>query len=176
MKLKSILIIGIVILFLGCGPTKDQRIAEITAMEKVLQTSSAAISLEKADSMLTKYAEFVEEFPTDTLSAKYLYQSGVISANIGECNEAVAFFDEVIQKFPDLGIAANSLLQKGYTYETCLKDTVAAREAYTVFIQDYPRHPYVKEVEVLLQMLTMGDNLELVRSFEQKNNNSIQGE
>lgn len=176
MKLKSTIMLFSVVLFTGCGPTKDQRIAEIAAMEAMLQASTTAISLDKADAMLAKYAEFVEEFPMDTLSARYLYQSGVISANIGECNEAIAFFDEVIQKFPDLGIVANSLLQKGYTYENCLKDTVAAEEAYTAFMQTYPQHPYAKEVEVLLQMLTMNNDLELIRSFEQRNNDSVKKE
>lgn len=162
-----------VALFVGCGPTKDRRIEEITNMEKMLQTSSAGISMTQADSMLHMYAEFVKEFPTDTLSAKYLYQSGVISSNIGECNNAIAFFDNVIQQFPKLGIAANSLLQKGYTYETCLKDTAKAKEAYTLFLQEYPRHPYVKEVTVLLQMLTMTDELDLIRMFEQNNTASV---
>lgn len=137
-------------------------------MEKRLY-SPQATSFDKAkwDSLITLYEGFCKRFPEDSLVPGYTFNAANISMNSGNGQKALAFFQEIIDKYPNYRKAPLCLFFKGYVYENLQHDLGKAKEIYLQFIEKYPNNEFVSAARASIQNLGKTPE-QMVREFEER--------
>ena len=153
----------------NAGKEKEEALKEIAALE----TKMHADSLRAPDRALIKelsqkYAGFAEHFSSDDKAPEFLYRAGEIASSLMNSGEAIAYFKEVCEKYPDHEKAPVCLFLQGFVYETQLKDIQKAKGIYEEFLKKYPKHDLADDVQATIQNLGKSDE-ELIRMFEEKN-------
>jgi outer membrane protein assembly factor BamD (BamD/ComL family) len=155
-------------LFSGCGPSKEKRIIRIADLEKRLFSPEAvSFNKESADSLVTMYSEFTEQYPDDTNSSGFLFKAANVTMNNNDPQRAIGFFDRYIEKYPKAPKAPMCLFFKGFIYENMLHDLDRAREVYLTFIEKYPSDEFVDDAQMALKNLGKTPEM-LIREFEEK--------
>jgi len=116
---------------------------------------------------LVMYQKFINKYPSDSLTAHYLYTSAQLSKSINLYGEAIRKYELYIKQYPKTKEAAKSNFMVGMIYENDLKDTVNAKKAYQNFIKNYPNNDLVDDAEFLIQNLSL-TNEELIQMLEAK--------
>ena len=165
-KFGFISIAFIMILFIGCKPSRNKSAEEIRKLESVLYAPTA-ITFDKinADKLIAMYDKFIKDFPADTLVPIYLFKSANLEMNASNAQEAISRFDTLIRKYPSNPKSASSLFFKGYIYENVLKDIGKAKEAYLIFIETYPNHELVKDAQLSIRNLGKSPE-QMIKEFE----------
>jgi len=179
MKSFNNIIVASLLLLAACGPeTKEEPVVtpELLKTEKVASLKTMESKLygaEKFDesmamAMVNQYADYVKNFPDDTVSADYLFKAGEISSSLRQGKQAIDFFQQVYDKYPTYRKAHYCLFLQAFVYETQLKDLGKAKEYYTKVIEKYPNEHIAGDAKASIDNLGKSDE-ELVREFEAKN-------
>jgi TolA-binding protein len=132
---------------------------QLRAAQDVKKTAGEAqLFVEKA----TAYAT---AFPQDSTAADWLFKAADVSRGLGEFGKAIQLWGKVWREFPDNEKAPDALFLQGFTYDSNLQDATNASRYYKRFLETYPDHPYVPEVEKLLAVINT-DPDELIKEFE----------
>jgi hypothetical protein len=123
--------------------------------------------MEKIDTLLVLYQQYVAEFPKDSMVAEYLYRSGKLNMILRKGTEALSDFTNLIDRFPLNEHLPEVYYYKAFIYEDILYDIMAARTAYYDFINRYPEHKLVQDAKLSIQYLGKSPE-EIVASFEQR--------
>jgi outer membrane protein assembly factor BamD (BamD/ComL family) len=123
--------------------------------------------MEKIDSLLLLYQQYVTEFPQDSLVAEYLYRSGKLNIILRKGGEALSDFTNLINKFPKNEHLPEVYYYKAFVYEDIMYDIISAKTAYYDFINRYPDHKLVQDAKLSIQYLGKSPE-EIVASFEQR--------
>lgn len=168
-KVMSMLgVLSLAMLLFSCGPSREKRVAQIDLLEKQL-FSPEAVSFDKpkADSLVSFYEAYIEQYPADSLAAAYLFKGANISMNAGNPSKAIAMFDRYLTSYPDQPKAPMSLFLKAFTLENQMGDIDKARETYLVFIEKYPDHDFTSQAQLALANLGKTPEM-LVREWDEK--------
>lgn len=169
MKKSTIFVLsGIMMMMLGCGPSREKLIDQIQTREKSLFSPDAvSFNKEKADSLLSLYEIFIKKNPKDSLAPGYLFKSANIVMNSGDGPRALSLFDQYLENYPDKPKAPLCLFFKAFVYENIMQDIDKARETYILFVEKYPSDDFTKDAKMAL--LNLGKTPEMiVREFEEK--------
>jgi outer membrane protein assembly factor BamD (BamD/ComL family) len=175
MKKASILVLsGIMMMMVSCGPSKEKLVSRIQTMEKSLFSPDAvSFNNQKADSLVSLYEMFIKENPKDSLSPGYLFKAANITMNSGNGPKALGLFDQYLQNYSDKPKASLCLFFKAFIYENNMQDLDKARETYLLFIEKYPSDDFVKDARMAIKNLGKSPDM-LIREFEaQKRTDSI---
>jgi outer membrane protein assembly factor BamD (BamD/ComL family) len=169
MKKTTILLLsGLMIIFVSCGPSRDKTVQQITTLEKSLfSPESVSFNKEKADSLMSLYELFLKNNPKDSLAPGFLFKAANIAMNSGDGPRALNFFDQYLKDFPDQPKASISLFFKAFIYENMMQNLDKARETYLLFIEKYPNDDFTKDARLALMNLGKSPD-ELIRQFEEQ--------
>jgi TolA-binding protein len=170
MKKTTFLVLSgmIMMMFTGCGPSRDKTVQQIETLEKSLFSPEAlSFNKEKADSLLSLYDLFLKDNPKDSLAPGFLFKAANIAMNSGDGPRALNFFDQYLQDFPDGPKAPISLFFKAFIYENMMQNLDKARETYLLFIEKYPNDDFTKDAKLALMNLGKSPD-ELIRQFEEQ--------
>lgn len=165
-KATVVLFAGLTVILLGCSPSREKRMEQISGMEtRLFAPDTYSFSKEKADSLVAMYLDFIADNPKDTVSASYLFKAASIVMNGGDGNKALGYFDQYIRDYPDGPKAPMCLFFKGFVYENNLRDLDKAREIYVQFIEKYPKDDFADDAKMALMNLGKTPEM-LIREFE----------
>lgn len=154
----------------GAEMEKMDKPAYITRIKDVEQKmrASQTLDINVANEALNLYSQFVSNFADDTLCADYLFKSGEISMSIGNYQQAVNYYKELCDKYPNFMYVTESLYMQGFIYDSYINDDNKAREIYQQLIAKYPKHKLVEDAKAAINNLGKTDE-ELIREFQKKN-------
>lgn len=157
-----------ILIFAGCGPSKEKRVIRIAELEKRLFSSeSFSFNKESADSLVDMYLIYISKYPKDTLSPSFLFKAANIKMNNDDAAGAIGFFDRYLNEYPEAPKASMCFFFKGFIYENMMRDLDRAREIYLQFIEKYPNDEFVDDARMSLMNLGKTPEM-LIREFEEK--------
>lgn len=161
----ALFVFGAAILALGCSG-KTKMVKELTALETELaEVAFDGQGMEEASLYLAKVREFVDKYPQDTLSARYLFVAIGVARGLGDFTQAIALAEETWNKYPETQQAPEALFMQGFIYDSDVKDVENGRKYYQMFLDKYPTHPLTHNAKDLMG-LTEKDPEELVKEFQ----------
>ena len=167
-KTIILLLSGLTMMMVSCGPSRDKAVKQIQTMEKSLFSPEAvSFNKEKADSLMSLYEIFIKKNPKDSLAPGFLFKAANISMNSGNGPKALDLFEQYLQSYPDQPKASLCLFFKAFVYENLLQNLDKARETYLLFIEKYPSDTFTKDAQLALVNLGKTPDM-LVREFEAK--------
>lgn len=176
-RLFPFVFIAFVFSVVACQPknetkelVKDERqimLDDITNYEKELH-KDLELDPVKAEEMLVLYLNFCNTYKQDSLTPEYLFRAAEIAMNSGKPLDACAYFYRIDKQFKDFDKMSAVIYLQAYVYQNMLGDLENAELYYKRFLNEYPEHSRVKEVQMILDMLYL-DDAEMIRKFEENN-------
>lgn len=171
MKLLRIFVFFMVVFaMITASCKKDRKAEQISTIEKLEKELYQAQSLDrtKGQNLIDAYIEFSEQYPNDTLSAHYLFNSGEIAMNLQLGTKAIFCYDKLLSDYPDYNKVPEVIFLKAFVYENQLGDLTNAEKFYREFISKYPNHSLADDAQASLEYLGKSPE-ELVKIFQEKN-------
>ncbi|MBL7923513.1 MAG: tetratricopeptide repeat protein [Bacteroidia bacterium] len=166
-SLSLVLLISLTFLMACVRPQEGLR-KKIEAAESLLRLDSVPVpDYGKADSLVVLYLSYADAYQDDTLSPSYLFKAGELSVATGQFDRAIELFGRV-QRYPNYNKIASALFLQGFVSDNHKRDTVMARQYYTRFLDQYPKHELADDARVLLQQLSLSPEA-LIELFEKQN-------
>ncbi len=158
----------------GAEMEKMDMPAYITRIKDVETRMRASETLDKniAIEAINLYSQFVSNFPEDTICADYLFKAGEISTSIGSYQQAINYFKELFDKYPNFKYVTESLYMQGFIYDSYINDDAKAKEIYQQLIAKYPKHTLAEDAKAAINNLGKTDE-ELIREFQKKNGEKV---
>ncbi|MDR1005523.1 MAG: hypothetical protein LBL74_01480 [Bacteroidales bacterium] len=148
---------------------KSELIKTISATEAFTMKSTQSIDANLADSLMNLYDSFAKQYPTDSICLEYLSKAVTIAFNIKDCERALSFLQRIIDDKSNSKYVEWAYFYKGAVYSDVCGDKNKASDAYVFFLDNYPQSQYVKDANVLLNMLKLQNEMDLIRQFEVNN-------
>jgi len=172
---KIIGILFICVFVLSCTQSVDDKQKQLQIIQKMEDTIDSIKNIrivipDETFPLTTAYWRYYETFPTDTLSAIFLYRAAEASRYIQQGHKAITFLKRIENDFPDYSNYGYVLFLIGYIYEDELKEFESARSYYELFIEKYPEHPLANDTKILIQRLGIPLE-EIIKGFDTKNTN-----
>lgn len=169
--MKTLKITGIVIIALllaSCNPSKEKMTKDIADKEKGLFVDgSPVLDKTKIKEVTDLYKKYVQTFPKDSMSPKYLYKASDLCMNTGQSPDAIIFLDQIISDYPDFKKLPEAYFLKAFIYDDKIKNLDKARKAYIDFIQKFPKHDLVNDARISMDNLGKTPE-QIVKEFEIK--------
>lgn len=141
----------------------------IDSLEKVLYANpQAGINRDAAGAMIYAYSETVKSYPSTKLAPDYLFKAGEIASSLNYSDQAIAFFKEAYDKYPEFKKAPYCLFLQAFIYENQLHQFGEAATLYKEVIKQYPEERVAEDAKACLANLGKTDE-ELIKEFEEKN-------
>jgi len=166
---NTILTMVIIFSIISCNNPKKKFVESIKGLEKELY-SEQSFNSEKGLKIINLYIDFSKQYPEDTASAGFLYKAAEVSMNLQLGIQAIGYYNEIIEKYPDFSKKPECVFLKAFIYENQLNDLEKAKEFYTQFIAEYPTNQLAKDAEASLKYLGKSPE-ELVKMFQEMNGN-----
>lgn len=149
MKYSFYLLFFLIPVIFSC---KNDKTSEITALESKL-AKSGAMDPKLAKELIALYQKEAKSLNNEK-SSTLLYRAGQVSSGIKEYPQAIAFWDEVLTKYPKSAEAAGALFAKAFTYENYMGDIEKAKSAYEDYIVKFPENDtLVQQAKICLENL-----------------------
>lgn len=147
---KIVCLLTAALLLAACGPSREERVAQIEHFQDSLYELSVAADPNTADEITDLYVAFVDKYPADTLSPQYLLRAAEVQSNVLHTDRAIALFDRLIDNYPDYEeeVAISHYL-KGVAYDLNGQYD-EARAAYEEFVELYPDHYMAEQTRLML--------------------------
>ena len=168
LKIKTMKIGGIVILtalITGCTSPKEKLREQIASAEKELTTQ---YDMDKLSILEGLYQQYINAYPTDSLSQEYLFRSGSINISLKQGANALRDFTNYTNLFPEGKRIAEAYFYKAHVYDEIMHDFSAAKTAYYDFLSRFAEHTLAEAAAFSLQYLGKSND-EIIALFEQQN-------
>jgi outer membrane protein assembly factor BamD (BamD/ComL family) len=162
----SCILIGVILL--GCGQSRDKMVKEITEKEKALFTNNNPIpDKTKVNEMVTLYMKFAKQHPKDSLAPVYIYKAANLQMSSAQNEDAIASLDVIIKDYNAFEKLPEVYFLKAFIYDNNIKNINKAREAYTDFLQKFPKHDLADDAMISIDNLGKTPE-QIVKEFELK--------
>jgi TolA-binding protein len=167
----------------GCGSgSKNQNgtangTAKDTSKQGLLQTvkaaeakvsSSQTLDAYNANLAISAYLDYAKYFPTDTLSAAFLHNAGMLASSTQQYGRAITLYENVVTRFPQSRLVPECLFTVGFLFEDKMKDTANAHKRYSELIEKFPTDHWADQARGELKYLGISSD-ELGKKFEEMN-------
>ena len=152
------------VLFSACQPSQEKLAEQIATLEK---ESAEQYDTTKMNNLLSLYQSYIEQFPQDSLTANYLFNSGKINMALRKGADALRDFTNFVNKFPQHALLPEAYYYIAFTYEDIMYDISAAKTAYYDFLIRFPSHQLATDANLSIKYLGKSPE-EIVASFEQQ--------
>lgn len=174
MKHQNIGVIFILCFLLSsCAENREEKRKEIKILEDKFYAAGQIIPNDTScNTLVHLYASYALAFPQDSSSPVFLFKAGEIANGTHQYQASLDYFNLMCEKYPDHQKAPYAWFFKGFIYENMLADSAAARKAYSLFLQKFPKHVLAHDVHLAIKNL--GKNpLDIVHGFEKANSEAI---
>ena len=130
-------------------------------------SAAAPVDNAKATQLASLYAQFVAEFPEDSVSDKLLFKEAEILMNINRPKEAVAVIDSLITNYSDSRLLPQAMHLKGFIYDDKIHSPEMARIAFEALMEKFPNHELSKNASDYIKILGKTPE-EVIKEFEQQ--------
>lgn len=158
MSKEKILFFGFVALLfsISCNARKQSlnNISELqTNLDSVLSNNPILTPEQKlhADELIAAYSEFVEKFPEDSLSAKFLFETSRLKLMIPDYPAALEVLASIPEKYPADEQAPIALSTAASLCENVLQDCNKAEEYLKQLKEKYPDHPTAVNIDLQIE-------------------------
>ncbi|MEJ5305884.1 MAG: tetratricopeptide repeat protein [Ignavibacteria bacterium] len=150
--LKMLIVFIMVFNLFGCEKQKEEGIYK-TALEDIKNGNTQA-AIENLEKLVTKnpYSEFAPD-AFFTLASLYQTLEGDSIQKIKNFEQALAYYNELIEKFPNNQKTPEAIFMAGFICAENLKDYKRAEYYYKKFLKAYPDHELASSVKVELDNL-----------------------
>lgn len=112
---------------------------------------------------------FAKQEPQDTLVPLYIFRGAEVARALGNYGEAIKLLDKACTEYRKFDKRPDALFLQGFTYDQDLNNKKAAQKYYQEFLEQFPKHPFAKDVQLLMQYIQQDKSAEeLVKEFEKK--------
>lgn len=147
-----LLILTIILLISGCGRESDVSLYE---------SANAKIKEGRYLDAMNDFKQIINEFPESPILASVKFElgkmyQGYVVPNIPRresMQEAIRYYREVEQSFPDSVQAINSLFMIAFLQANELNDYESAKGTYQEFMEKYPDHELALSADAELKNL-----------------------
>ena len=167
------------IILCGCGPsTKNLAEKNRLALNSEIQTlqytlakaEDATKDVAAAMQLIEKSQTYANTYPQDSLAPVYLFRAADVSRGIGRHDLAIELWGRVGKEFNSFRRAPEALFLQGFTCDRDLENADKARFYYQKFLETYPGHSLVSDVQLMLVHLDNEKSpQELIREFKRQN-------
>lgn len=189
--MKNYFILGLtVFVMFGCGSTDEKkvevaptevegndldtyegRVNEIALYTKLIYNDSLVFNKEYAEKLLNAYDKFITHDSYYSISKEYMFKAGELSRALDKPNDAIKYFNMLIERDPKDELAGSALFYKAMIIGDMLHEDELAKQTYQEFIDKYPKHPLVESAKASIQL--QGQTLEeIVKGFKEKEKNA----
>ena len=126
------------------------------------------VDLMAAQSLISQYGSFIQQFPNDSAVPSYLFKQGELCIVVKNGKKAAACFSKIVNDFPNSLKLPYALYMCGFVNDDLLNDDATARTYYELLIKKFPRHELCASAKGAMQNLGKSDE-QLIREFEKKN-------
>ena len=142
-------------------PNREALVSEIESADSafVSHANRMASNTEDASHMMELYTQFADLFPEDSLAPIYLRKAGDIAAHTANEDQAVELYNRVIEQYGDYPELSEVYFSKAWTLEQGQR-YAEAKEAFLLFVDQYPDHPLAKDIRFMLEQNLIGLSVE----------------
>ncbi len=119
------------------------------------------------DSLVMLFDQLITATGNDSMKVRFMLRAAEASRTNFKFDEAIKYYDRLLNEFPASKDASQALFMKGFIVENDLLDIEQARQIYESFIKSYPDHELADDAQFLLDNLGKSDE-EIIREFEAK--------
>ena len=155
-----------VVLLTACTPGVDgeQAIADMTARSNWATDSLGSYAI------VARLEQAAAESEDDSLWARYQLAAGDLEAQIpSRALFAIRHYMRVVDSLPDR-FGPRALFAVATTFDVGLGDQIRAAQAYELFVQRYPNHPWAGRVDTMLQLTRTNADSLLLQQIQAKSN------
>jgi tetratricopeptide (TPR) repeat protein len=147
----------------SCSSKHEKLLAEIKTLEESIRNQPIP-SKDTGGKLVSKYLEFAEAFPEDSLTPTVLYNASRMSFAISNPEQATEILEKLIDSHPMSKPIADAYVFLGFIYETIYKDYQKAKHWYELFLREFPNHAMYEDVSFSVKNLGKSPE-ELVAEF-----------
>lgn len=159
----------------ACGSNNEETIDTLSQESLVDSIDSLDLSLRedfkidtaKSNKMIAWCLEYANRFPEDSLAPVYMLKSAQIQINGGNFEQGLATLDSIIELYPGFEDVAICQYLKGQAYEQN-QEYEKAREAYTLFVTNYPDHYLAPDTRKMLPLVGLSPEEQLQKVLDSK--------
>ncbi|MBR9920008.1 MAG: hypothetical protein GYB31_04155 [Bacteroidetes bacterium] len=141
----------------------------IIELERQLVTNASdGLDTELAGRIVEMSEEYATANSGDSLSAEILFKAGDVARGMRAYGKAIQLWGEVWRSYPESTQAPFSLFFQGFTFDNDLQDKERARHYYNLFLENFPEHELVKDVNELLATLDKTPE-EILKEIQERN-------
>lgn len=152
----------------NCTSQRDKALDKILTYEGTIDFATTKVDIPTGETLVKMYVGFANDYPTDSLAPMYLMKAADVAMNIKRGDVAIKYLDRVVKDYPEYDKLADCYFMRGYVYETVLTDTDKAKQAYELFLVQYPNHPLAADTRIIIQNLSLSDE-EIIKMIMEKN-------
>jgi len=119
----------------------------------------------RATKTVEAYLAFIDKYDDAELAPEYLFKAADLLRALRKSEEALRYYQQICDDFPDYTKVPHSLFLQGFVYENDLKDLAKAEAKYKEFLSKYPEHDLADDVEFSLQYLGKSPE-DIIKQFE----------
>lgn len=149
------MLVVVACMFNGCVRPQEKLQKDIESAEQEMTASVNAMpSIERADSLITMYLQYADQYKDDTLSPSYIFKAAELSMKTGRYQQAIDYFGQV-NRYKGFRKLGEAMFLQGFIADSQLGDTVLARKYYQQFIQVFPQHEFADDAQHLIENLDL---------------------
>lgn len=152
----------------NCTSQRDKALDKILTYEGTIDFATTKVDIPTGETLVKMYVGFATDYPTDSLAPMYLMKAADVAMNIKRGDIAIKYLDRLIKDYPNYDKLPDCYFMRGYVYETVLTDVNKAKEAYELFLMQYPNHPLAADIRIIIQNLSLSDE-EIIKMIMEKN-------
>ncbi|MBM3433693.1 MAG: hypothetical protein FJX93_02905 [Bacteroidetes bacterium] len=140
----------------------EKAIQELTAKQNWAEDSTGSYALAQ------RLEEAANQAESDSLWARYQLAAGDLESQIpSRALFAIRYYMRVVDSLPQ-SYGPRALFAVATTFDVNLNDRMRAGQAYEMFLQYYPRHPWAPRVDTLLTITRSGADTLLMQQIQAK--------
>lgn len=139
---------------------KDTMAKAIREQEALLKSFKTANKFDeaKANAMISQYIDFANNFPEDKENTPdFIYNAAQLAATLKQGKQSIEFLNRFISAYPKHPKTSACKFLIGFVYENVLKNKEKARQSYTIFLNEHPKHKLAASAKGLLDNLNLSD-------------------
>lgn len=144
---------------------KQELTDRIAFLEQHLYSEEGVLLREHANELISKYIEFADAFPQDSLAPENLFKAADISINFSNVPRTLMLLNRISGEYAAYEKAGLAQFLQAFVYDNQLGDTATARQLYEQFILENPDHSFVEEAHAAIRNLGKSPE-DLIREFE----------
>lgn len=151
--------LGIILSACDIRPDKSRLIYEIEELENEIavlyrETGRSELTISKGITLRDAYLRYADTWSRDSLAAEYLFQAAMIDADIRDnVANGIQYLERIVHDYPEHPIRSKTLFLVGFTYAEQLNDYARARDAYQMYLDDYPDGEMAGSVRIEIETL-----------------------